>query len=364
MTTEGDTPEYRGTLYRPTAELLAWHAGAPAEEALEPELPILDAHHHLYGTPADSSYYRLGDLERDFGGGHRIVGTVYVEAYQAGWYPDGPEHLRPVGEVARIVDLTAAPVRGSRGAACQVAAGIVAYADLTRGDAVADVLEAELAAGQGRLRGVRHPAAYDGGQIARFVKSMNRPRMLADATFRKGVAQLGRLGLSFDAWVHHTQLGDVAGLADAFPGLAIVLNHVGGLIGVAEYRADRAGNVARWRQGLRELAARPNVYVKIGGLGMPLFGFGFEHRERPASSAELAQAWGPLIDACIEAFGPARCMFEGNFPVDKQTCGYTALWNAFKLATRSLSAGERADLFFGTACRAYRLPVDRLLDAE
>lgn len=353
-----DLGRYRGTLHRTTAELRDWHAGAPAEAALEPELPIVDAHHHLYGAAADPHHYQLADLERDMAGGHRIVATVYVEAYRSGWHPTGPEHLRPVGEVRKIVGLTQAPIRRA-GGSCTVAAGIVSHADLLLGDRVAEVLEAQLEAGQGRLRGVRHSAAYDPGTIGRFVLHPAKPQLLADTAFRKGLAQVQRFGLSYDTWLYHPQLADLSDLADAFPGTPIVLNHAGGLIGVAEYRPDRAAHLAQWRDGLRRLAARPNVFVKVGGLGMPVFGFGFEHGKRPAATAALVQAWQPLIDACLDAFGPRRCMFEGNFPVDKQSCGYTQVWNAFKLATRSLSRDERADLFCETACRVYRLPVGR-----
>jgi predicted TIM-barrel fold metal-dependent hydrolase len=199
-------------------------------------------------------------------------------------------------------------------------------------------------------------APYDGGVVGRFIKGKPRPHLLADAAFRKGMAQLDRFELSFDAWVYHPQLGELSDLAEAFPATPIIVNHVGGLIGVEDYRPERAANVERWRRDLRSLAARPNVSIKIGGLGMPVFGFGFEHAGRPATSPELARAWWPLIETCIEAFGPGRCMFEGNFPVDKQSCRYPELWNAFKLASRHLSADERSDLFHRTACRVYRLP--------
>lgn len=356
----GDARAYRGSLHRRTLELIDWHSRILPEEAMEPELPIVDPHHHLYGVVTDDHYYRIDDLKRDLVGGHRIIATVYVEAYEAGWHQTGPKRLRPVGEVETIVGLTGTPIRNPHGT-CEVAAGVVAHADLTLGDAVAEVLGAQVAAGQGRLRGVRHAAAYDSGVVGRFAKGKPRPHLLSDATFRRGLAQLNQFGLSFEAWVYHPQLGEVGDLADAFPETPIILNHLGGLIGVGEYRAERAANFAQWRRDLRSLAARSNVSVKVGGLGMPVFGFGFEHAERPATSAELAQAWWPLIEVCIEAFGPRRCMFEGNFPVDKQSCGYTELWNAFKLATRSLSTDERHDLFHRTACRVYRLPADRLL---
>lgn len=346
---------FRGNNPRTTEALKAWHAGAPREDALAPELPIVDAHHHLYGQAQDALHYRLQDLKEDIPGGHNVFATVYVAAYSSGWYPSGPEALRPVGEVAFIAGLSREPIPHPQGT-CQLAAGIVSYADLRLGDDVAAVLQAQLAAGEGRLRGVRHQVARVDGPVGRFNAHPPEWRLLADPAFRRGAAQLARHGLGFDAWAYHTQLGELADFAHALPDLPIVVNHAGGLIGVAEHRAAHPDAPARWRQDLRALAACPNVHMKIGGLGLPVHGFGFENGPRPAGSAELARAWQPTIDACLEAFGPQRCLFESNFPVDKQSCGYTELWNAFKIATRALSPHERDHLFHRTACRVYRLP--------
>jgi predicted TIM-barrel fold metal-dependent hydrolase len=179
---------------------------------------------------------------------------------------------------------------------------------------------------------------------------------MRDASWRRGFAQLARLRLCYDAWVYYTQLGELVELADAFPGTPIVLDHVGAPIGVAEYRKHRGEVIAQWNEGLRALASRPNVFIKVGGMGMTVFGFGFEDRPRPAAAAELASAWQPIIDRCLEIFGPGRCMFENNFPPDNQSCSCVELWNASKLATRSLSEHERRDLFYRTACRVYALP--------
>ncbi len=347
---------YVGNNPRSTLALREWHAHALPEAALEPQWPIVDAHHHLYGQPGDERWWRMPDLVEDFGSsGHRLIGTVYVEGYASGWRTGGPESLWPVGEVEMIVGQTRAPQTLPHGP-CRVAAGIVASADLLLGDDVAPVLEAHLDASDGRLRGVRFHTAWDGGTVGSKHARATPPGLLADATVRRGIAQLQRFGLSFDAWVYHPQIAEVTALADAFPNQTIVLDHVGGLIGVAEHRRGHAAALARWTQALRALGERPNVFVKIGGMGMPVFGFGFEHEARPATSSELARAWQALIDACIEAFTPARCLFETNFPVDKQSAGTTQTWNAYKLATRHLTGDERRDLFYRTACRAYRLP--------
>jgi predicted TIM-barrel fold metal-dependent hydrolase len=347
--------EYRGSQPRNTRELSEWHALSPIADALEPDLPIVDAHHHLFGASTDSHFYRLDDLHRDVDSGHRVIGTVYVEAYSSGWRTTGPEALRPVGEVDMIVGLTGAPLQTRHGS-CQVAAAIVSNADLTLGDDVVELLEQSVAAGEGRLRGVRHRTATDDGTVGSFIADRPRPHLLLDPAFRRGFAHLDRFGLSFDAWIYHTQLDELVDLADAFPNTTMILNHVGAPIGVAEFKPKRAAVLERWEKGVRALAARANVNVKVGGMGMTMFGFDFERAARPAASSELVRAWQPYIDLCLEAFGAKRCMFESNFPVDKQSCTYTELWNAFKLATRGLSPDERSELFHRTACRTYRLP--------
>jgi predicted TIM-barrel fold metal-dependent hydrolase len=334
--------------------LREWHAAAPDEPVLEPELPIVDPHHHLFGSPADVQFYCAEDLQQDIGAGHNVIGTVWVEAYGIGWLTSGPEELRSVGEVEQIVRASATSIQSTYGP-CEVAAGIVSNVNLTLGDRVAKILEAHVAAAEGRLRGVRHHATYDDGTIARFMTPAP-PHLLADGTFRRGLACLRPLGLSFEALVFHTQLDEVRHLADAFPDLPIVLNHVGQALGVGEHASRRAEVFVSWSSAMRTLALRPNVQVKVGGMGMPLFGFGFEAERTPATSRALAQAWQPYVDLAIDAFGSERCMFESNFPVDKQSCGYTQLWNAFKLTSHAFSQDERRDLFYRTACRVYRLP--------
>jgi L-fuconolactonase len=291
-----------------------------------------------------------------------VVGTVYVEAYGANWRTSGPEHLRPVGEVESVVAAIHQPVP-TPGGPCEVAAGIVAQADLMLGAGVAEVVEAHLAAANGRLSGIRWRTATDDGTVGRTIGDKPRAGLLREAAVREGCAWLAQYGLSFDIWAYHHQLDEVIELADACPSTRLVLDHVGGVIGVAEYAPRRDEVRAIWKDAMRRLAMRPNVSVKLGGLGMPVFGFGFEHGQQPARAQALAAAWKPFIHECIDAFGTSRCMFESNFPVDKQSCSYTSLWNAFKLTTASLSPSERSDLFSGTACRVYRLgTLERRVD--
>lgn len=343
--------QYRGNQPKSTRELIDWHAGAPASQILEPELPIVDCHHHLFGAPADRLYYRMDDLQQDLGSGHNIIGTVYVEAYESGWRTEGPVALQPVGEIEMIVNATADTCRGT----CKIAAGIVGHADLTLGPAVADVLEAEKIAAQGRLSGIRYRVAWDGGTIARVLKSQPPPHLLMEPAFRQGVAAVAAAGLCFDTWIYHTQIDELLDLADAYPGATIVICHVATPVGIGEY-GQRADETFRdWKAGIFELSKRENLRLKLGGLGMPVSGFAFDDQPLPASAHQLARAWTPYLDTCISAFGTKRCMLESNFPVDKQSCSYAELWNAYKLYSQGLSADERADLFYRAACTTYGL---------
>lgn len=354
-------PPYRGNQHRPTRDLLEWLGRGPSEPAREPGLPIVDAHHHLFGTSSDKLYYRREDMESDLASGHKIVGTMYIAAYGAGWRTDGPQEMRSVGEVERIVALSAAPLSTPQGP-CRLAAGIVSDVDLALGDSVDAVLRAHVEAGKGRLHGVRYYATYHDSDLKKFIPNA-QPNAMGDASFRRGFALLDRYGLRFDALIYHTQLRELASLAEAFPRTPIVLNHVGMPVGVLGFQSQKAAVRQEWERDLRALAARPNVRVKVGGMGMPIFGFGFESGDRPAETQALVQAWKPLMDVCIDAFGPGRCMLESNFPVDKQSCGYGQLWNAFKLATSALSPSERQALFYRTACQTYRLPeLERACD--
>jgi len=322
------------------------------EEILDPDLAIVDPHHHLVDRE-NTGRYLLPDLLADTGTGHNITATVYLEwlsMYRAG----GPAEMRPVGEVEFANGVAAMAASGAYGKT-RVCAGIVGYADLMLGGRVEPVLEAMIMAGGGRFRGIRFITASHPEDAARG-SSVNRPAgLLMNPKVREGFARLHPLGLSFDAWMYFTQLGELIDLARAFPETPIVLNHVGGAIGIGPYAGRRDEVFAEWRGRIAELAACPNVHVKLGGLGMRLFGFDVHSHDLPPSSEELAAAWRPYIESCIAAFGARRAMFESNFPVDKDSCGYQALWNAFKRIAAGASADEKAALFAGTASRFYRL---------
>jgi predicted TIM-barrel fold metal-dependent hydrolase len=274
---------------------------------------------------------------------------------------DGPEALRPVGETEFVTGVAAMSASGRYGPA-RVCAGIVGHADLRLGAPVQEVLEAHLAAGGGRFRGVRQFTARDAAAHAHYGHPPGTlfdgaPGQLADPAFRAGFARLAPLGLSFDAWLLHPQLPELTALARAFPDTAIVLDHTGTPLGVGAYAGRRDAVFADWAAGLRELATCPNVAVKLGGLGMTLLGFDFEEGTAPPSSERLATAWRPYVETCLEAFGADRCMFESNFPVDKAAYSYAVFWNACKRLTQGASAAEKQALFSGSAARFYRLTL-------
>jgi L-fuconolactonase len=328
-----------------------WLALWEDEEIIEPERPIVDAHHHIWDRPGWR--YLFDDLRADLNSGHNVVATVYLEA-AAMHRADGPEHLRPVGETEFANGVAAMSASGTYGPG-RVCAGIVGHADLRLGERVQAVLEAHLSAGGGRFRGIRHVSAWDPDVNLVAPANPPPPGLLLDAAFREGFARLGPLGLSFDAWLYHRQIDDLAALARAFPDTPVVLDHVGGALGVRAYAGRRDEVFAEWARSMRGLAGCPNAYVKIGGMGMKVFGFDFHERPRPPSSEALAAAWRPYVETCVEAFGAARCMFESNFPVDKGSYTYAAYWNACKRLTRGASAAERERLFRGTAAELYRL---------
>ncbi len=322
------------------------------EEILEPELPIIDAHHHLWDH---RGRYMLDEILADIGSGHNIRATVHVEAdamYRAG----GDPAFACVGETEFVNGVAAMSASGLYGAA-RVCAGIVGFADMRLGDRVAEVLDAHIMRAGQRFKGIRHCAAFDRDPSVNTTPIPIPEGLMGSAEFRSGFRHLAPRGLSFDGWLYHTQIAEFAALADAHPETVLILNHVGAPIGIGSYAEDRMGVFTDWSKAVRELARRPNVRMKLGGLGMTLFGFGFEKRERPASSTELAEGWRPHVEHCIEQFGVERCMFESNFPVDKETCSYALLWNAFKRLAGSLTPNEKHALFFETARRAYRLDL-------
>ena len=341
------------------------------EQILEPELPIVDPHHHLwdrrnYAAPAaaehpfmtaiaDARRYLLDELMADTSSGHNVVATVFVEC-GAFYKADGPLALRPVGETEFVNGVAAMSASGLYGdfRAC---AGIVGRADLLLGDGVVEVLEAHVAAGGGRFRGIRNSASFDADKEVLGPLNRVEAGLYLRDDFRTGFGHLAQMGLSFDAWLLEPQLGDMIDLARAYPETTIVLDHVGTPIGRGSYEGRLQERFAGWRANIRELAKSPHVNVKLGGLAMAFCNFPSFLAEPRAPSEQLAEEWRPYIETCIEAFGPGRCMFESNFPVDMGSCSYATLWNAFKRIAAGYSADEKTALLSGTAKKVYRLAV-------
>lgn len=321
------------------------------EAALEPALPIIDPHHHLWDHPG--SRYELDELMADVAQGHNIRATVFVEC-KSMYRDSGPDALKPLGETEYVNGIAAKSASGGFGET-RVAAAIVGFADLRLGNAVDEVLEAHIAVAPARFRGIRHASAFDDSPDVRASHTLPPKGLLGLPAFREGYARLAKYGLSFDAWLYHTQIPELTALARANPETTIVFDHFGGPIGIGPYEGKRAEIFAQWKKDVAELASCPNVVAKLGGINMAVNGFGWHKRELPPTSDELVAATRDWYLHSIDVFGPGRCMFESNFPVDKLSCSYGVLWNAFKKIAGGFSEAEKASLFHDTAKRVYRL---------
>ena len=324
-----------------------------AEPTLEPELPICDAHHHFWDFRMDRvPYHRylLPELAADLNSGHNVRSTVFLEA-RSMYRPDGPEELRPVGEVEFVQGIAAASATGLYGPA-KAAAAIIGHANLNLGDDVERVLDALQAASPNRFRGIRHNTGWDPHPE---LESRAAAGELANANFRAGARVLERRGLVYENVVYFPQLAELADFARSAPDLTIVSNHIGGLIRVGPYGNRDDEVMPAWREGIASLAQCPNVVMKLGGVGQPRYGFDWHTRSVPVGSEELAESMAPLLTYCIDQFGPERCLFESNFPPDKVSFSYNVMYNAFKRLTGGYSATERAAMFHDNAARIYRI---------
>jgi predicted TIM-barrel fold metal-dependent hydrolase len=339
-----------GRTQRPNEE---WLAKALAEPALDPDLPIVDPHVHFWHHASGYRYF-VEEFARDVAAsGHNLEATVFVECnamYRAG----GPEHLRCVGETEFAVGMAAIGASGKY-TSCRTAAAIVGYADLRLGARTQELLEAHVAAANGRFRGVRQRAKWDSDPVVKGPVSADSPGLLLEPELGRGLHLLSRIGLLFEASIFHPQIPDLVELARRHPDASIVLIHTGSPVGHGSYAGRDAENHAAWLAGMRDLAACPNVSVKLGGLLMCLGNYDFTEVDRPIGSVELAALWRPWIEPCIELFGAGRCMASSNFPVEKAGFTYGTLWNAFKRITSGCSTDAKRLIFSGTAKRVYRI---------
>jgi predicted TIM-barrel fold metal-dependent hydrolase len=316
------------------------------EEVIDPDRTIVDPHHHLW-PPGGALPYGIDALRADLDSGHRVVRTVFIEcgaAYRTG----GPAHLAPVGETEFVAATAASDPDHLIG-------GIVAHADLADLGHLDEVLDAHEEAGAGLVKGIRHQGARDPDPGALAIPGPAPAGLYADPDFRRGLARLGRRSWTFDAWHYHHQQADFIELARAVPDTLLVLDHFGTPLGVGAYAGHGDEIFDRWRTDVVELARCGNVVAKLGGMAMPDNGYAWHRADRPPTSDEFLDRQRRYFDVALEAFGPERCMFESNFPVDRFSISYRTLWNAFKKLAAPLAPGERDALFVGTATRTYRL---------
>jgi L-fuconolactonase len=331
----------------PVADL-AWLARRK-EEIVEPALPIIDPHHHLWDHPGDR--YLLDEALQDFTSGHNVVATVHLQC-RSMYRASGPEEFKPVGETEFINGIAAQSASGLYGPT-KVCAGIVGTVDLLLGNRVEPVLESHLAAGGDRFRGVRPTIVWH--ESKEVLPAGNVPNVLSRPEAMAAVKSISKFGLSLDLWAFFTQLDEVAQVCRDNPDLTVVVNHAGGPLGIGPYADRREDVFVEWRKNLEIVSRCENAVIKLGGLAMRYGGFAFNELPEPPSSDVLVENWKRYFDVCIELFGPQRCMFESNFPVDRGMCSYQVLWNAFKKMTKHFSETERRYLFSGTAARVYRL---------
>ena len=337
-----------GTKKPTSEELAAWRA-LNVEDVIWPELAICDAHHHLWNHAGDRYY--AAELAADVGDGHNIVQTVYVEC-GSDYRTDGPAALAPVGEVEFVVgqerELEAILGR-------PLITGIIGFADLRRGRGVTDVLNAHVEAAGGRFSGIRHATAWDSHDDIVNHQLSPPAHLLRDKNFVEGAKVLGEMDLSYDAWIYHPQIPELTEFARDVPGTTVVLDHLGAPVGIGSYAGKRNEILAYCREHLETLAKEPNVRLKLGGIGMTLYGSGWHRLAAPPSSKIIADSWGDHIRWCIDTFGPDRVIFESNFPPDRRSCSYRTLWNAFKRIAKPYSSTERALMFHDVAAAVYRL---------
>jgi len=320
------------------------------EDTLEPEIPICDPHHHFWVArpePVHYQKYLLPELSNDVGSGHNVKSTVFIEV-RCEYRTEGPDEMKPVGEVEYIQTIADVASAGRT----KAAAGIIGHADLKLGEGVRPVLEAMRAASPNRFRGVRHSVGYDESpELAnRDIKGA-----LGTDGYRAGARVLAGMGLILENSMYFHQLSELADFAKAVPEVPIVLNHIGGLLRVGPYANRDDEVIPQWRKGVEEVAKCPNIIMKLGGVGQLRYGYYWHDREMPIGSEELARQLSPLMEHCIQQFGPGRCMFESNFPVDKVSYSYNVIYNAFKRLSAGYSATERAAMFHDTAARVYNI---------
>ena len=325
-----------------------------SEEIIDPDREIIDPHHHLWRNRFGHDYL-LPQLWKDTSSGHNVVKTLFMEC-RAFYDKDAPAHLAPLGETKAITQIA----EDSRADPNQATiAGIVGHADLTlagtQPELLNEVLEQHIALGKGLFKGIRHAAAHDKRPEDLLIPGSAPPYLHGKESFRKGIKMLAAKGLSYDTWHFHHQNLDFLDLARAVPECTMVLDHFGTPLGVGIYSSCKDEIFQEWKEEIAELAKCPNVYAKLGGLAMPDNGFRWHLKDKPPTSDEFVAAQKKYFLHTIQCFGPERCMFESNFPVDRLSINYHVLFNAFKKLVANFSENEKHAMFYGTAETVYNV---------
>jgi len=322
------------------------------EEIINPELPIIDPHHHLWNGDnqlAGSFPYLIENLSEDTNSGHNIVGTIFMECSQ-GYYSDGEEKYKPVGETEFVINLIKDSEKLSKSTNI---IGIIGFADLMLGHEVKDVLNTHLSKGEGLFRGIRHAAGWDKNKEIHNSHSNPIENIYHNKSFMKGAEELINLSLTFDAWHYHHQINDLSIFAKKYPELTIIHDHFGGPLGVGPYEGKKEEIFKKWKDDISLLSESKNVYAKLGGLAMPVNGWNFHKQNKPASSDQIVDMHHEYYLHTINCFGVERCMFESNFPVDRRSVSYHVIWNAFKKMVLGYSNEDKKKLFFKNAKDVY-----------
>ena len=327
-----------------------------SEEIIDPEQRIIDPHHHLWpGASIDSSdnfnQYLLEDLWADTSSGHNVTNTIFIDCSQCYW-DSTDQALNPVGETEFVKKIADESKVDSKQATIS---GIVGHVDMLLGFEAERVLEKHLEIGQELFKGIRHAGGWDPHPDVRNSHHNACEGLYLLPNFLDGLQTLAKLGYVFEAWQYHHQIPQITELAKQFPDLVIILNHFSGPLGIGPYENKQVEIFSQWQKDLKELSQHENVFAKLGGLAMPVNGFGFHTQDKPPTSDEFILKQKAYYETALEYFTPARCMFESNFPVDKASISYPILWNAFKKLAANYSASERDQLFYKTASKVYRI---------
>ena len=326
------------------------------EEALLPDLEIIDPHHHLWNL--DFGKYLNDDFIEDIQkSGHNVKASVYImSSANTKIYNQNSNESSTLPEI-KFAYKQYLEAKNNKLNKCSVNNSIVGALDLRYGNKLTPVIEKGLEISNGKLTGIRMLLAAHNDERISSGAVKTRTGIMLDPNFIAGAKVLEKKNLSLDFWIYHTQLNELEFVAKTLPNLSIILNHIGGPVQVGPYEGKQGITHREWRRSMMRLAVFPNIKVKLGGLGMKVCGSKFYLNSKPPTSDQLSELWKSWFFETIDLFGIDRCMFESNFPVDKGSCSYGVLWNAFKKISVNFSDVEKNKLFYLNAKKTYNIIV-------